>query len=77
MTPEEKAKELIEKFRKHSAIFLDDKPVSRTANAKACAAICVKEIIAAFEVTGQVNEEVIFKTEFDRWNKVLTIITHE
>lgn len=43
----DKAKQLVDKFRKHSAISVDKTIRTKTENAKACALICVDEILSA------------------------------
>ncbi len=47
MTPQEKAKELVNKFKPYCTIDVSAKPITRTTYARQCALIAVDEIIKA------------------------------
>lgn len=73
MTPEEKARELVEKFKEYT----EDKYAEHWSDAKACALICVDEIISEFEENNEVlidgdYPRVIFQNQekIEHWNKV-------
>ena len=67
MTPKEKAKELIEKF----IGYADDSMASLTDNARYCSLLCVDE---AQELLNkpmfQYKESMLWKAEFEYWDKV-------
>ena len=66
MSPEEKAKDLLEKFTKvPNAIFMIVKETMRDNVAKHCALICVHEIVEELELY-QDEEDVCF----EYWNEV-------
>ena len=64
MTAEEKAKELVDKYREAIMSFLTDR--MKDENAKRCALIAVNEIINTIEYSSQADE--LSKTSY--WDKV-------
>ena len=80
MTPEEKANELIEKFKSFShdilttmdsvPCIISDIPTEKTA--KQCAAICVHEVLNVLDA-GAYNG----KKEIDYWQQVLNHINNK
>jgi len=83
MTPQEKAKELVEQFRPHTRLFTEDEGwFDHPNSAKKCALICVEEIITAvnafgysptiyddYETGGIANAEVKLPCEY--WQQVI------
>jgi hypothetical protein len=65
MTPEEKAKELFNKFRNEILSFLGDK--MKDKNAKRCALIAVDEIIDILEINGFTLQEYHDKGTLEYW----------
>jgi hypothetical protein len=49
MTPSEKAKELVDKFRNELSWIEKDYPIDLWRDAKQCAALCIQEIIEVMD----------------------------
>ncbi len=78
MTPETKAKELIEKFHPHCGDFRNGSSNS-TDHAKACALICVEEILEFMRVDDEKHECCSWANspEIAYWYKVKEYLTME
>lgn len=76
MTANEKAKELIEKFREHAYppnLEADDYEAQETIIAKQCAVICVQEIIDSLDSLFVRPDD----DETDYWQQVLEYLKSE
>lgn len=74
MNPQEKAKELIEKFKKIKRVHYvtKGKPLP-TSEAKQCALICVEEIISSYEKTKEADRSLI--PVYNYWKSVKEELT--
>lgn len=71
MNPEEKAKELVEKFKAHTQQFNESKGWYEDIEAaKACALICVSELISDWRQYKGMYEQGIFDSELTYWVEV-------
>ncbi len=83
MTPEEKAKELIEKYAEEiPSLVFNDQIVERDWTvAKACARICVEEILNdkedALDVMNDAREITFTRNSMQYWQSVLTHINQQ
>ena len=69
-TPEEKAKELVDKFRNEFKWVEKDFPVDLYRDAKQCALICVDEIIESWaKYNGEIDKS-FYPEEIKYWQQV-------
>lgn len=76
MTPQQKADELVERFRKYAHVpYHDNNPITEeeTKNAIQCAIICVEEILESDPCSPSTggSEYEDFKHPYDFWQSVL------